>query len=170
MGDFTSHLLRSAGRGFGAPARECNASFLKSDAVDRIAGRAAERQPDRSGPSPRRSPGRNLKALLRLAAQTLKEAGKLRNKSMINQARIDRNISGGVMLMRSQPEISPLERPRCKRCQTRMMLSRLEPEGDGSQKRTFECSTCGFIETRIVPDPLHSDAVLRLADNVRPPN
>jgi hypothetical protein len=51
-----------------------------------------------------------------------------------------------------------------------MMLSRLEPDGDGSQKRTFECSTCDFIETQIVPDPLHSDAVLRLADSIRPPN
>jgi hypothetical protein len=112
----------------------------------------------------------NPKALLRLAAQILKDAGKLRKKSMFNRAHIDQNISGGVMLMRSRSELSPLERPRCKRCQTRMMLSRLEPEGDGSQKRTFECSTCGLSETRIVPDPLHSDAVLRLADSIRPPN
>jgi len=50
-----------------------------------------------------------------------------------------------------------------------MMLSRLDPDGEGSEKRTFECSKCNFIETQVVPYPLHSDAVLRLADSIWPP-
>jgi hypothetical protein len=50
-----------------------------------------------------------------------------------------------------------------------MMLARIEPLGDGSEKRTFECPKCYFIETKIADDPLKSDAVVRLAD-LRPPS
>ena len=65
--------------------------------------------------------------------------------------------------------LSPIERPRCVRCRTRMNLAGLAARPDHSEKRTFECPHCDFIETRIVPDPLASEEVNRLADNVRPP-
>jgi len=66
--------------------------------------------------------------------------------------------------------VSPLERPRCPRCQRRMMLVRREDCGNGSEKRTFECPKCDFIQTKIVDDPLKSTALARLADVVRPPS
>jgi hypothetical protein len=65
--------------------------------------------------------------------------------------------------------LSPIERPRCVRCRTRMDLASSAPQPGGSEKRTFECPHCDFIETRIVADPFASDEVRRLADNVRPP-
>jgi hypothetical protein len=66
--------------------------------------------------------------------------------------------------------ISPVERPRCPRCQLRMMLARREYRGNGAEKRTFKCAKCEFIETKIVDDPLKSSALARLADGVRPPS
>jgi len=65
--------------------------------------------------------------------------------------------------------LSPIERPRCVRCRTRMNLANLTPRPDHSEKRTFECPHCDFIETRIVLDPLTSNEVNRLANNIRPP-
>jgi hypothetical protein len=50
-----------------------------------------------------------------------------------------------------------------------MMLARLEPFGDGSEMRMFECFKCNFVETKIVADPLKSEAVARLTENVKPP-
>jgi hypothetical protein len=50
-----------------------------------------------------------------------------------------------------------------------MNLAGLAAQSDRSEKRTFECPHCDFTETRIVADPLTSDAVHRLTDNIRPP-
>jgi hypothetical protein len=50
----------------------------------------------------------------------------------------------------------------------RMMLARREYRGNGSEKRTFECPKCDFIETKIVDDSLKSSALGRLADGVKP--
>jgi DNA-directed RNA polymerase subunit RPC12/RpoP len=65
--------------------------------------------------------------------------------------------------------LTPIERPRCARCQTRMMLARITPLPDGSEQRTFECPKCNLKETTRVADPLKSRAVERLTANVRPP-
>jgi exosome complex RNA-binding protein Csl4 len=65
--------------------------------------------------------------------------------------------------------LSVIERPRCGRCQARMILARISPLPDGSEQRTFECPKCDAIETRTVADPLKSEAVERLTANVRPP-
>lgn len=66
--------------------------------------------------------------------------------------------------------VSPLERPRCPRCQTRMMLARREyHEADRTENRLFECSKCDFVETKVVTDPLQSGALARLANGIRPP-
>lgn len=65
--------------------------------------------------------------------------------------------------------LTSIERPRCRRCQTRMMLARIARQLDGSEKRTFECSKCDVVETRTIVDPLKSEAVERLTLNVRRP-
>ncbi len=64
--------------------------------------------------------------------------------------------------------LSPIERPRCVRCRTRMDLTTIAPRPDGTEKRTFECSKCAFIETKIASGPLNSDALVRMANGVRP--
>jgi hypothetical protein len=65
--------------------------------------------------------------------------------------------------------LMPIERPRCGRWRTRMNLSSIVPRPDHSEKRTFECPNCEFIEITVVSDPLKSGEVNRLADNIRPP-
>jgi hypothetical protein len=50
-----------------------------------------------------------------------------------------------------------------------MHLASIAPYPDGAEKRTFECSKCEFIETKIASDPLKSDAIVRMASNIRPP-
>jgi Zn-finger protein len=65
--------------------------------------------------------------------------------------------------------LTTIERPRCDRCRTRMMLARITPLSDGSEKRIFQCTKCHFIETKTVVDPLKSDIVERLTTNIRPP-
>jgi len=65
--------------------------------------------------------------------------------------------------------LTSIERPRCGRCQARMMLARISPLPDGSEQRTFECRKCDAIETRTIADPLKSEAIERLTANVRPP-
>jgi hypothetical protein len=62
--------------------------------------------------------------------------------------------------------LSPIERPRCVRCRTRMDLTGIAPRLDGAEKRTFECCKCAFIETKIASDPLNSDALVRMASNI----
>jgi hypothetical protein len=66
--------------------------------------------------------------------------------------------------------LSPIERPRCVRCRTRMDLTSIVPEPGRSEKRTFECPKCYFIETKVVSDALGSDVANRLADDIRPPH
>jgi hypothetical protein len=73
------------------------------------------------------------------------------------------------MTARPDPTLIPIERPRCRRCQTRMMLARIEPYGEGSEKRTFECSKCSAVESTVVSDPISSEAIARLTQTVRPP-
>jgi hypothetical protein len=50
-----------------------------------------------------------------------------------------------------------------------MNLATIVLRFDHSQKRTFECSKCHFIETVVVPDPVRSEEANRLADTVKPP-
>jgi hypothetical protein len=50
----------------------------------------------------------------------------------------------------------PIERPKCPRCRTRMLLARRIQISIGSEKRTFDCPKCSFIQTQIADDPLKS--------------
>ena len=65
--------------------------------------------------------------------------------------------------------LAAIEHPLCPRCSTRMALIRLESRKDSIEKRTFGCAECKVIESKMIGDPLKSDAVARLADSMRPP-
>jgi hypothetical protein len=65
--------------------------------------------------------------------------------------------------------LTPIERPRCGRCCNRMNLSSIIARPDHCEKRIFECPKCDFIETKMVADPLKSEEVTRMADNLGPP-
>ena len=65
--------------------------------------------------------------------------------------------------------LSRIERPQCSRCRTPMNLTSITPRADHSEKRIFECPKCWFIDTKFAIDPLQSEEVDRLADNVWPP-
>ena len=56
----------------------------------------------------------------------------------------------------TEPSLLPTERPRCPKCQGRMMLARIEPGPNGSDLRTFECPKCEHVEKRLVEDPMNS--------------
>jgi hypothetical protein len=56
----------------------------------------------------------------------------------------------------TEPSLLPIERPRCPKCQGRMMLARIAPGPDHSDLRTFECPKCEHVERRLVEDPMNS--------------
>jgi hypothetical protein len=58
---------------------------------------------------------------------------------------------------RSDPSLLPIERPRCPKCQGRMMLARIEPGPAHSDLRTFECPKCEHVQKMLVEDPMKSD-------------
>ncbi len=61
--------------------------------------------------------------------------------------------------MRAEPELLPIERPRCPKCQRRMKTASVSHGPKGFEKRAFECSKCGQSETRMLADPLKTDAL-----------
>ena len=67
--------------------------------------------------------------------------------------------------------IAAIERPRCPKChQNRMLLSKLEARSSGSDRRTFECQKCGWIQKVVVSnDPMSADMLGWLASELRPP-
>jgi hypothetical protein len=50
----------------------------------------------------------------------------------------------------------PTERPRCPKCQDRMMLTGIESGPAHSHLRTFECSKCEEVQRMLVGDPMKS--------------
>lgn len=60
---------------------------------------------------------------------------------------------------RPDPSLLPIERPRCSRCQGRMMLARIESGPNGSDLRTFECSKCEHVQKILAEDPVKSAKV-----------
>jgi transposase-like protein len=48
----------------------------------------------------------------------------------------------------------PSERPRCPKCQCRMMLAGIE--SGPTRLQTFECSKCRNVRTLLVEDPMKS--------------
>jgi DNA-directed RNA polymerase subunit M/transcription elongation factor TFIIS len=114
--------------------------------------------------------------LLQRAAEYLQQARKLPPGADRNELR---QIALGLkwmarrkleMAAKSNPTLLSIERPRCGRCQTRMDLAQVKTRSDGSEKRIFECSKCKFVETKLLADPIKSEANCRLAAGIRPPN
>jgi hypothetical protein len=64
---------------------------------------------------------------------------------------------------------SAIERPRCSKCQTVMMLARISPAGEGWEERLFECPKCDHAEAAMVEDPLKSKASGSLDSELKPP-
>ncbi len=54
----------------------------------------------------------------------------------------------------SRPSSITIQRPGCPKCQTSMMLARIEPGPRGSDQRTFDCSRCGYTFRVLVEDPM----------------
>jgi uncharacterized protein with PIN domain len=44
------------------------------------------------------------------------------------------------------PELLPIHRPRCPKCQTRMITVAVASASEGFERRTFECRKCGHSE------------------------
>jgi hypothetical protein len=60
----------------------------------------------------------------------------------------------------ADPSLIPIERPRCPKCQGRMMLARIEPGPAHSDLRTFECPKCQHIHKVLGDrDPYHSPSL-----------
>jgi hypothetical protein len=75
--------------------------------------------------------------------------------------------------MKDYPAAIPLlaiQRPRCPKCQTRLMLARISPGPTGFELRTFECSKCDHVEQIVIAsDPMKSVAVGWFAGELPPP-
>ena len=71
----------------------------------------------------------------------------------------------------SSAYMAAIERPRCPDCrQNRMLLSRHEARRSGCDTSTFECRTCGRVQTIVLSgDPMTSDAQGWLAGELKPP-
>jgi hypothetical protein len=58
------------------------------------------------------------------------------------------------------PELLPIGRPRCVKCQKRMVTTDVSPGPEGFEHRTFECLKCGHVDSKVLAsDPLKSDAI-----------
>jgi Zn finger protein HypA/HybF involved in hydrogenase expression len=70
----------------------------------------------------------------------------------------------------TQYVLSAIERPRCSRCQTRMMLERISSGPIGFEQRLFECPKCDQVEINVTAsDPMESRAAGWLVGELRSP-
>jgi hypothetical protein len=71
---------------------------------------------------------------------------------------------------RSEPSLTPIERPRCSHCTSRMMLARISPAPMGFEHRRFECPKCNSVQNEVIAsDPMKSAYVGWLAGELRAP-
>jgi hypothetical protein len=69
-------------------------------------------------------------------------------------------------LEKPDPELLPVHRPLCPKCQKRMTTTAVSDGPAGFELRRFECLKCTVIETRTpASDPLKSDALLCIGQN-----
>jgi hypothetical protein len=69
------------------------------------------------------------------------------------------------------PELTPIERPLCPHCTSRMMLARISPGPTGFEHRLFECPKCDSVQNEVIAsDPMKSASVGWLAGELRAPN
>jgi hypothetical protein len=69
----------------------------------------------------------------------------------------------------AKSSLLPIERRHCPKCQSRMMLARIESGPNGSDLRTFECAKCDHIHKMLVEDPLKSSNTGWMAGEHKPP-
>ncbi|ABD87729.1 hypothetical protein RPC_2175 [Rhodopseudomonas palustris BisB18] len=70
---------------------------------------------------------------------------------------------------RLDAELLPMQRPRCPKCQVRMVSVAVAPEPNGAEERVFKCLKCNESRARRSEDPLRSGAVGWLAGELRKP-
>ena len=69
-----------------------------------------------------------------------------------------RSIQGESTVSSTQQFLTAIERPRCPRCQTRMMLERVSSGPIGFEHRLFECPKCDHVEISVTAsDPFKSN-------------
>jgi len=77
----------------------------------------------------------------------------------------------GSTVSSTQQFLIAIERLRCSRCQTRMMLERVSSGPIGFEHRLFECPKCDHVEKNgTASDPFKSSAAGWLAGELRAPN
>jgi hypothetical protein len=77
----------------------------------------------------------------------------------------------GSPVSSTQQSLTAIERTRCCRCQTRMMLERVTPGPIGFEHRLFECPKCDHVDIIVIAsDPFESKAAGWLAGELRAPN
>jgi len=58
------------------------------------------------------------------------------------------------------PELLPVQRPLCPKCQKRMTTTAVSDGPEGFERRRFECLKCTVTEIRMLAsDPIKSDAL-----------
>jgi Zn finger protein HypA/HybF involved in hydrogenase expression len=63
----------------------------------------------------------------------------------------------GSTMSSPQEFLTAIERPRCSRCQKRMMLERTASGPIGFEQRLFECPKCDHVEVKVTAsDPFKS--------------
>jgi hypothetical protein len=67
-----------------------------------------------------------------------------------------------------EPSLIPIERPRCRECEARMIFARIEPGPAGTVLRTFECPKCERV-LLAGDDPIRSHMAW-LNSELRPPD
>jgi phage FluMu protein Com len=82
------------------------------------------------------------------------------------------SVLGTVLLASpsTQQYLSAIKRPRCPRCQTRMMLERYSSGPTGFEQRVLECPKCDHVEVKVTEsDPFTSTAAGWIDAELRPP-
>jgi len=71
----------------------------------------------------------------------------------------------------AQQFLTTIDRPRCSRCETRMMLERVSLGPIGFEHRLFECPKCDHVEISVIAsDADKSNAAGWLDGGLRAPN
>ena len=79
--------------------------------------------------------------------------------------------NAGSIVPSSPQLLTAVERLRCSRCQTRMMLERVSPGPIGFERRLFECPKCDHVEISVIASvPFESRAASWLSEQPRAPN
>jgi len=64
-----------------------------------------------------------------------------------------------IIMAKPDPELLPIQRPRCLKCSMRVIATDVTPTPCGFEHRTFECLKCGHSETRrLAADPVKTHA------------